>query len=154
VTSTLDDPVAQSLLQSTNPARLAYIWPDGTPRVVPIWFHWNGTDIVMGTPADAPKVEALRRNPRVAITIDSNDFPPGVLLVRGEARLEVVEGVTDEYVASAKRYFGEQGGQDWVAQAGALVPSMVRISVRPQEVRILDFKTRFPSALARRMQPA
>jgi hypothetical protein len=35
----LDDPVAQTLLHSTIPARLAYVWPDGTPRVVPIWFH-------------------------------------------------------------------------------------------------------------------
>lgn len=35
----LNDPVAQRLLQSTNPARLAYVWKDGTPRVVPIWFH-------------------------------------------------------------------------------------------------------------------
>ena len=38
----LDDPVAQTLLQSTIPARLAYSWTDGTPRVVPIWFHWTG----------------------------------------------------------------------------------------------------------------
>ena len=35
----LDDPVAQELLHSTNLARLAYTWHDGTPRVVPIWFH-------------------------------------------------------------------------------------------------------------------
>jgi hypothetical protein len=31
----LDDPIAQELLHSTIPARLAYTWPDGTPRVVP-----------------------------------------------------------------------------------------------------------------------
>ena len=45
----LDDPVAQALLASTAPARLAYIWTDGTPRLVPIGFHWNGTQIVLGT---------------------------------------------------------------------------------------------------------
>jgi hypothetical protein len=38
----LSEPVAQELLQSTTPARLAYVWRDGTPRVVPIWFHWDG----------------------------------------------------------------------------------------------------------------
>jgi hypothetical protein len=52
----LNDPVAQELLRSTAPARLAYVWPDGTPRVVPIWFHWNGNEIVLGTPLKAPKV--------------------------------------------------------------------------------------------------
>ena len=46
----LNDPVAQQLLQSTIPARLAYTWTDGTPRVVPIWFHWNGSEVVLGSP--------------------------------------------------------------------------------------------------------
>ena len=55
----LSDPVAQQLLQSTIPARLAYVWRDGTPRVVPIWFHWNGKEIVLGTPQRAPKVRAI-----------------------------------------------------------------------------------------------
>ena len=41
----LETPVAQQLLQSKIPARLAYNWTDGTPRVVPIWFVWNGREI-------------------------------------------------------------------------------------------------------------
>ena len=52
----LNDPVAQELLHSTNLARLAYTWRDGTPRVVPIWFHWDGEAIVLGSPPNAPKV--------------------------------------------------------------------------------------------------
>lgn len=51
--SLMDDPVAQRLLTSTAPARLAYTWSDGTPRVVPIWFHWDDKTIVLGTPAKA-----------------------------------------------------------------------------------------------------
>ena len=38
----LDDPVAQELLSSAIPARLAYVWTDGSPRVVPIYFRWTG----------------------------------------------------------------------------------------------------------------
>jgi hypothetical protein len=45
----LRDPVAQQLLQSKFPAHLAYTWRDGTPRVVPIGFHWNGAEIVLAT---------------------------------------------------------------------------------------------------------
>jgi hypothetical protein len=33
--SCLADPIAQELLTSRIPARLAYTWSDGTPRVVP-----------------------------------------------------------------------------------------------------------------------
>jgi hypothetical protein len=58
----LDDPVAQELLHSTNLARLAYTWRDGTPRVIPIWFHWDGETIVLGSPPNAPKVDVLPTN--------------------------------------------------------------------------------------------
>lgn len=51
--------MAQELLQAPIPARLAYIWHDDTPRVVPIWFHWNGVALVLGTPLTAPMQVAL-----------------------------------------------------------------------------------------------
>jgi len=57
----LRHPVAQELLASKIPARLAYVATDGTPRVIPIWFHWTGTAFVLGTPPKAPKVKALGR---------------------------------------------------------------------------------------------
>jgi nitroimidazol reductase NimA-like FMN-containing flavoprotein (pyridoxamine 5'-phosphate oxidase superfamily) len=81
----LNDPVARQLLSSTIPARLAYSWTDGTPRVVPIWFEWDGTHVVLGSPARAPKLKALRARPEVALTIDDNTFPNKVLLIRGQA---------------------------------------------------------------------
>ncbi len=78
----LADPIAQSLLIAPIPARLAYSWLDGTPRVVPIWFHWTGEQIVMGTPPRAPKLRALENGAAVAITIDANEWPYHVLSVR------------------------------------------------------------------------
>src|ERR1700748_1445421 len=94
--SLLQQPAAQELLHSKIPARVAYVWPDGTPRVVPIWFHWNGHEIVMASPPKAPKLKALKQNPKVAITIDDNTFPHQVLLIRGTARLEDVDGIVPE----------------------------------------------------------
>ena len=88
----LQHPASQELLQSKIPARLAYVWTDGTPRVVPIWFHWNEREFVLATPPKAPKLKALVKNPKVALTIDDNTFPHKVLLVRGTARLETVNG--------------------------------------------------------------
>ena len=146
--SLLQHPVAQELLASNIPARLAYIWTDGTPRVVPIWFHWDGRELVMGTPPKAPKLKALAKNPKVSLTIDDNQFPHKVLLIRGTARLTPVDGVCAEYEAAAERYFGKEQGQAWVKQLRGMVPSMVRIGITPEWVGILDFQTRFPSALA------
>ncbi len=73
--SLLQHPASQELLRSKIPARLAYVWTDGSPRVVPIWFHWNGRELVMASPPKAPKLKALANNPKVAITIDDNTFP-------------------------------------------------------------------------------
>jgi nitroimidazol reductase NimA-like FMN-containing flavoprotein (pyridoxamine 5'-phosphate oxidase superfamily) len=144
----LQHPASQELLRSKIPARLAYVWTDGSPRVVPIWFHWNGREIVMGTPSKAPKLKALARNPKVALTIDGNDFPNKVLLVRGTARLETVEGIVPEYVAAAERYFEPELRKVWLDQLRTLTSSMVRITVTPDWVGLLDFQTRFPSALS------
>ncbi len=146
--SLLQHPASQQLLHSKIPARLAYVATDGTPRVVPIWFHWNGRDIVMATPPKAPKLKALAKNPKVALTIDDNTFPHKVLLIRGTARLEPVAGVVPEYAAAAERYFDPQLAQTWLSQLRTLISSMVRITVTPEWVGLLDFETRFPSALA------
>lgn len=144
----LKDPLAQALLHSKIPARLAYVWPDGTPRVVPIWFHWNGQEIVMATPPKAPKLKALAKNPRVSLTIDDNDFPHRVLLIRGTARLEYVDGLVPEYELAAQRYFDAQVAESWLKQLRGMIPGMVRIVVTPEWAAVLDFQTRFPSALA------
>lgn len=145
----LEDPVAKEMLGSTTPAQLAYSGLDGKPRVVPIWFHWTGDEVVLGTPPKAPKVEALRQHPEVAISIDGDSWPYKVLQIRGTARVETVDDITPEYSAAAKRYFGSEQGQAWVEQLRQMgQKKMVRISVQPRWVAILDFVTRFPKALS------
>jgi len=141
----LNDPVAGELLASANPARLAYTWMDGSPRVVPIWFHWTGEQFVLGSPPRAPKLTALAADPRVALTIDDNAWPHKVLLARGTAAVELLDDVSPEYEQAATRYFGPEQGPAWVATLRG--KPMARIAVTPSWAGILDFQTRFPSAL-------
>ncbi len=144
----LEHPASQELLRSKIPARLAYVGTDGSPRVVPIWFHWNGRDIVMASPPKAPKLKALGKNPKVALTIDEEAFPHKVLLIRGSARLENVEGIVPEYEAVRRATSIPLWHKRWLKQLRTKVSSMVRITVTPEWVGLLDFKTRFPSALS------
>ena len=144
----LQQAASQELLHSKIPARLAYVWMDGTPRVVPIWFHWNGREIVMASPPKAPKLKALAQNPKVALTIDDNTFPHKVLLIRGTALLETVDGIVPEYEAAAQRYFDAALAQGWLKQLRGKISSMVRITLTPEWVGLLDFQTRFPSAIS------
>ena len=144
----LQDPLAQELLASQIPARIAYISTDGTPRVVPIWFHWNGNEVVMATSPKALKLKAIAKNPKVALTIDDNHFPHKVLLIRGTANLQHVEGTVPEYAAAAERYLGLEQGKAWLEVARTKFPSMVKITIKPEWVGLLDFQTRLPGTLA------
>jgi hypothetical protein len=102
----------------------------------------------MASPPTAPKLKALAKNPKVSLTIDENAFPHKVLLVRGTAHLETISGVVPEYAAAAQRYFGREQGEAWINQVRSMIPKMVRIAVPPEWVGLLDFQTRFPSALS------
>ena len=149
----LNHPVARDLLQARLWARLAYTWHDGTPRVVPIGFHWNGSEIVLGTAPDAPKLRALQEGTKVALTIDS-DMPPRVLLIRGIARVDTVDGIAPEYATMCHRMMGEEAGQAWVDQLRAGLPRMARIWITPEWVGVMDFETRFQHWLEQALERA
>jgi hypothetical protein len=140
----LDSEVAKKLLASTELARLAYVAADGTPRVFPMLFHWNGTEVVMSTFAGARKIAALRAKPDVAITIDTSGTPPEVLLIRGRASVTDVDGIVPEYIEAHRRYGGEEQAAAALAEIDHPGTKMARIAVRPDWVGVLDFQTRFP----------
>ena len=145
--SLLNDPVAVALLQSATPARLAYVGNDGTPRAIPIWFHWDGAYLVLASPQKSAKVSSISKHPKVALTIDGDSWPYKVLQVRGTAEVETMEGVVPEYALAAERYFGAEQGKAWVAQMGALFTHMSRITVTPTWVAVMDFEQRFPNVI-------
>jgi hypothetical protein len=110
VAEILARPYSQQLLGSAIPARFAYSGLDGGPRVIPIGYTWTGSAFVFCTAPKAAKVNALRKDPRVAITIDTDGFPPKVLLVRGTATLELVDGVPDELPKAVEDLILERQG--------------------------------------------
>jgi hypothetical protein len=145
---------ALRLLGTSIPARLAFIWTDGTPRVIPTWFHWTGTELVMPTYVRGPAVgiqrpaqrlAALRARPDVALTIDTDTSRPDVLLIRGRATVTEVDGVLPEFALAARRYLGEEAGAALAATAAHPQTRMARIAVRPTWVGLLDFKIRLPA---------
>jgi hypothetical protein len=148
VQEVLNDKVAQELLASTEPARLAYTWTDGTPRVVPIWFHWTGSELVVASPVNAPKVKVLESRPDVAVTIDDKTWPCKVLLLRGKVKVERSDTVVPEYVSAAHRYAGPDFANAWAAHLAANGAKFARIGFTPTYAAVLDFETRFPSAVA------
>src|SRR3954453_23450292 len=108
IAEVLAKPYAQQLLNGPEPARLAYDGLDGGPRVVPIGFWTENERVLMATVPRSPKVAALRKNPKVALTIDQSAFPPKVLLIRGTAEVELVEGVPDGYLTAGRKVMTDE----------------------------------------------
>jgi PPOX class probable F420-dependent enzyme len=84
---------ARELLESDALAHLATISPDGSPQVTCIWVGLDGDEIVSAhLRPDQRKLENVRRDPRVTLSLEGREIqPPGLkqyLILRGRARLE------------------------------------------------------------------
>src|SRR3954465_15163966 len=147
ITEILNRPLSQELL-ARDMTRFAYVAKDGTPRCIPIAFTWNGAQIVLCTTKNAPKLHALRANPMVALTIDTEVHPPKILLLRGRAELDVVDGIPEEYLAMNGTYqMTAEQRVEWEAEVRSLYDGMVRIVVTPTWAKVIDFETTLPSAV-------
>ncbi|WP_066371088.1 pyridoxamine 5'-phosphate oxidase family protein [Herbidospora mongoliensis] len=148
VAEVLAKPISRELLGSSIPARLAYVGIDGAPRAIPIGFWWTGEHVVMATVPKSAKVRALRHNPRVALTIDTQDaWPPRVLMIRGEARVELVDGVPEPYIEASRKVVPDVHFEGWEQGVRALYDQMAIITIEPDWAKLLDFETTLPKAV-------
>ena len=89
---------ARNLVESGSLAHLVTLNPDGSPQVTCVWVGLDGDEIVSGHLTDQRKLRNVRRDPRVALSIEGTEIhPPGLkeyLVVHGRARL--VEGGAPE----------------------------------------------------------
>ena len=87
-------PAALELLASDAVATVVTLDPDGSPQMSVAWVAIEDGEIVLGTLEDQRKLRNLRRDPRVALTIQSehiNDWGlREYLVIAGTAR--VTEG--------------------------------------------------------------
>ena len=147
ISTILDLPLSRELLER-DLLRMAYVAKDGAPRNVPIAFTWNGSEIVVCTSKNAPKLHSLRHNPAVALTIDTEVHPPKILLIRGRAELEVVDGIPEEYLQMNGSYeMTPEQRVEFEAEVHSLYDGMVRIAITPTWAKLIDFEETLPTAV-------
>ena len=138
------DSVVQTLLAAPIPMRLAYVGLDGHPRSVPVSYLWNGKAFVFGSTTTAYKVRAIAAHPEVAFTVDTTDFTPLIMMVRGIASIKVQQGIPQEYIDAARRIVGEDRMEEWERIVRENMSEMALITILPTHVTVCDFDTRFP----------
>jgi PPOX class probable F420-dependent enzyme len=88
---------ALAILDSPVLAHLATIQPDGTPHITCAWVGVEGGEVVIGTLFDQRKLQNVRRDPRVTLSMQTDETHHGLtkyLVVYGRAR--VTEGGAPE----------------------------------------------------------
>ncbi len=148
ITEILTDPVTVDLVDKQPITQIAYTAVDGSPRAVPLGYLLRDGRFLFFTIPTSDKVAALRRDPRIALTIDVYP-PPCCLLVRGTAELREEAGVPDQYLEASFRTMPDDQHAAFEEGVRALYDSMVRIVVTPTWVRLNDFQRTAPRAVER-----
>jgi PPOX class probable F420-dependent enzyme len=100
---------ARAVITSGRLAHVVTMNPDGSPQVTIVWVDADGDEIVMAHLLEHQKVKNVRRNPRVALSIETDRTNAGglteYLVVYGDARIQ--EGGAPELLQQlAYRYIG------------------------------------------------
>jgi PPOX class probable F420-dependent enzyme len=62
-------PHLQAVLAKPNPAVIGTVRPDGTPNTVATWYAWEDDRVLVNMDEGRRRLEYLRRNPAVSLTI-------------------------------------------------------------------------------------
>ena len=135
--SRLDPEIRAFLSEGTRTAKLAWAAADGRPLVAPVWFVVEGPDdapeLLFNTGRDTGKGRAVRRDPRVALCVDSELPPFGFVQVQA---LATVSEDPDELVRTATliggRYMGEDRAEEFGRRNG--VPGELLVRLRPTKI--------------------
>ncbi len=85
-------------------ASLATLMPDGTPQVTPVWFDYDGKNLLFNSARGRQKDKNVRRDPRVTLTIADPENPYRYVEVRGRVTDITQEGADDHINKMAKKY--------------------------------------------------
>src|SRR5690242_16363985 len=110
-----DEERRRFLAVGTRTAKLATVRQDGSPHVAPIWFVLDGDDLVFTTGAGSAKGRAIRRDPRVAISVDREEPLYDFVIVEGTA---IVSEDPAELLAWATRIAARYMGEDKADEYG------------------------------------
>jgi PPOX class probable F420-dependent enzyme len=89
-------------------ANLATVMRDGSPQVTPVWFDYDGECLRINSAKGRIKDKNMRRNKRVAVSIQDPDNAYRYLAVRGKVE-EITEEGADAHIDSlAKKYLDKE----------------------------------------------
>ncbi|UGT57882.1 PPOX class F420-dependent oxidoreductase [Nocardia asteroides] len=128
-----DSRVREFLSHGTRTGKVAYTGADGRPLVTPVWFIVEGDELVFNTGKSSAKAKAFARDPRVAVCVDLEEPPYGLVTVQGTVTVsEDLDELVRTATAIGGRYMGADRAEEFGKRNG--VPGELVVRVRPSKV--------------------
>lgn len=97
------------LFEKRTIGHIATVQPDGAPHSTAVWIDYDHESdrLLVNSETNRRKVENVRADPRVSISMTDPEDPYRMLSVRGEVAEITTEGARDHLDHLATRYTGE-----------------------------------------------
>ena len=97
----------KDLLEKQAFGNLGTLMKDGSPQVTPVWVDYDGKYVRINSAKGRVKDLNIRRDPRVAITLQDPANPYRYLEIRGRVT-EITEAGADEHINKlSQKYLGK-----------------------------------------------
>ncbi len=118
------------LLVASNTAVFTTLLADGSPNSSPVWFWFDGHDVIVSTLSDRSKHRNVLRDPRVSFTVIDPDRPLRYIEIRATVGIEPdPDGEMRDRIA-AKHGYDDGSAFD--------APGATRVNLRLSPTRIIE----------------
>ena len=100
----------RQVLAKPNPSIIGSVTPDGAPNTVATWYLWEDGRVLVNMDEGRKRLEYLRRNPRVSITVLDGDSWYRHITLHGTITLESDDDLAD-IDRICKHYMGDAYSQ-------------------------------------------
>ena len=100
----LPQPV-RTLLEDKAFGHVVTVTATGRPRVTMVWMDVDGDEVLFNTAEGRKKVQDLRRDPRVIVSVQDHNTPQSYAVFHGKARI-TADGARAHIDKLAKRFLG------------------------------------------------
>lgn len=83
---------------------LTTVGKSGTPQPNPVWFYWNGSEVLILSQAGKAKVHNADRSPQVALNFNATETGGDVVVLTGIAVIDESGPSDEERVAYNEKY--------------------------------------------------
>jgi PPOX class probable F420-dependent enzyme len=111
----------ESFLRQPNPSVIATLRPDGTPHTAATWYLWENGRVLVNMDESRKRLEYIRQDPRVSITVLGADdwyhhvtLRGRVVTIEDDPNCEAIDRVSQQYTGQPYPQRGRGRVSAWI----------------------------------------